>query len=169
MVKVMKKVLFAATVVGFSTLATAGTQTSNMGVTATVVSSCTISAGTLAFPNYDAVTGTQVDGQAALSVSCSKGAITNITLGQGANPALLSTDILPLRQMKNTTTTDMLGYSLYSNSLRTTVWGNTALTGVVYVPASASPTNVNVYGRITALQDVPAGSYADTVVATISF
>lgn len=144
-------------------LADAGTQTSNMGVTATVVSSCTISAGTLAFPNYDTVTGTQVDGQAALSVACSKGAVTNITLGQGANPAALSTDLVPLRRMKNTTTTDMLSYSLFSNSLRTLAWGNTALTGVVYVPASSSPTNVAVYGRISALQDVPAGSYADTV------
>ena len=150
-------------------LADAGTSTSNMGVTATVSSSCSITAGTLAFPNYDTVTGSQVDGSAALSVACSKGALTSITLGQGGNAGTGSTDILPLRRMKNTSTTDMLAYTLFQDPTRLVVWGNTALTGVVYVPATSSATNVSVYGRINSLQDVPSGSYADTVLATISF
>ncbi len=165
----MKRFAMVMVVMGLGTLADAGTSTSNMGVSATVVSSCSISAGTLAFPNYDVVTGAQVDGQAALSVACSKGAVTSITLGQCANAAALSTDLLPLRRMKNTSTTDMLSYSLFQDSSRLVTWGNTGLTGVTYVPASSAATNVQVYGRITALQDVPAGSYADTVVATISF
>ncbi len=147
----------------------AGTSSSNMSVTATVVSSCSIAAGTLAFPNYDTVTGTQIDGSAALSVACSKGALTSITLGQGANAGTGSTDGLPLRRMKNTTTTDVLAYTLYQDTTRLVPWGNTALTGVVYVPATSSAANVSVFGRITSLQDVPAGSYADTVVATITF
>ncbi|MFT3693200.1 MAG: spore coat U domain-containing protein [Kofleriaceae bacterium] len=165
----MLKQALVVGILGMGTFADAGTSTSNMGVTATVVSSCTITAGTVAFPNYDAVTGTQIDGTGTLTVACSKGAITTITLGQGANANTGSTDILPLRQMKNTSTTDLLGYSLYSDSTRLVTWGNTALTGKAYIPASSAPTNVTVYGRITALQDVPAGSYADTVVATISF
>ncbi len=155
--------------VGAMQSADAGTSSSNMSVTATVVSSCSITAGTLAFPNYDAVTGAQIDGSAALSVACSKGAITSITLGQGANAGFGSTDLLPLRRMKNTSTTDTLSYSLFQDSTRLVTWGNTALTGVVYVPATSAAANVSVYGRINALQDVPAGSYADTVVATIAF
>ena len=166
----MKRFAFVVVVLSsVGTVANAGSSTSNMGVTATVVSSCSITAGTLAFPNYDVVTGAQVDGSAQLSVACSKGAITSITLGQGGNAGTGSTDILPLRRMKNTSTTDMLAYSLFQDSTRLLTWGNTALTGTVYVPASAAPANVPVYGRITAAQDVPAGSYADTVLATISF
>lgn len=165
----LNKLAMVVGVLGMGTLADAGTSTSNLGVTATVVSSCSITAGTVAFPNYDTVTGTQIDGQGTVTVSCSKGAITTITLGQGANANTGSTDVLPLRRMKNTSTTDMLSYSLYSDATRLLTWGNTALTGKAYIPASATPTDINVYGRITALQDVPAGSYADTVVATISF
>lgn len=146
----------------------AGTATSNMNVTATVTSSCSISAGTLAFTNYDAVTGAQVDGSTQLTVACSKGAITTIMLGQGSNPGLGSTDILPLRRMKNSGT-DTLAYSLFSDALRLLPWGNTILTGVVYISTTSAPTNINVYGRINALQDVPPGSYSDVVVATISF
>ncbi len=152
-----------------ATTANAGSSTSNMGVTATVVASCTVTAGTLAFPNYDAVTGAQVDGSGTLSVACSKGAITSITLGQGANAGFGSTDLLPLRRMKKIASTETLSYSLYQDATRLVTWGNTALTGVTYVPASAAATNVNVYGRITAGQDQPTGSYSDTVLATISF
>ncbi len=140
-----------------------------MGVTTTVTSKCTITAGSLAFPNYNTVTGAQIDATANLTVACSKGALTSITLGQGLNPAALSTDLAPLRRMKNSSTTDVLSYALFQDSSRLVPWGNTALTGSTYVPSSAAPTNLSVYGRITATQDVPAGSYADTVVVTISF
>lgn len=150
-------------------IAGAGSSTSNMTVTATVTSSCTISAGPLAFGNYDAVAGPQVDATAQLSVACSRGAITSITLGQGQNPGVGSTDAVPLRRMKRDTATEMLSYMLYQDALRVLPWGNTALTGHVYIPATSAATNVPVYGRINALQDVPTGSYTDVVVATITF
>jgi len=148
-------------------IANAGSATANLTVSTTVVASCSISAGTLTFPNYNTVTGTQVDGQGTLSVACSRGATTSIQLGQGQNPTLSSTDAVPLRQMKNGTS--YLGYTLYSDSSRLVPWGNTALTGWVYVPATSAQTNVTVYGRVTASQDVPAGTYTDTVLATITF
>lgn len=165
----MKQWLIAATLMtAVGTTATAGTATSNMNVTATVTASCSITAGALAFPNYDAVTGAQIDGSATLSVACSRGAITTIMLGQGSNPAPGSSDVIPLRRMKDSGT-NMLSYLLFSDPTRLLLWGNTVLTGVQYIPATSSPTNVTVYGRIVALQDVPAGSYSDVVVATISF
>ncbi|MBX3161089.1 MAG: spore coat protein U domain-containing protein [Deltaproteobacteria bacterium] len=147
--------------------ADAGSASSNMNVSATVVSSCSISAGALAFPNYDTVTGAQVDGTATLSVSCSKGAITSITLGQGSNAAAGSTDLLPARRMKNGT--DFLSYALFSDPTRLVTWGNTLLTGLAYISTTSAPTNISVYGRVNALQDVPSGTYTDVVVATISF
>lgn len=168
MKRIVRTVTMVGVLAGLGHGAGAGTSTSNMNVTATVVSSCSITAGTLAFSPYDAVTGAQVDGTAALSVSCSKGALTSITLGQGTNPALGSSDAIPLRRMKDSGT-NMLSYFLYSDPTRLLLWGNTLLTGVAYIPSTSAPTNVTVYGRISALQDVPAGSYSDVVVATISF
>jgi spore coat protein U-like protein len=62
--------------------------------------------------------------------------------------------------------TDFLDYQLYTDSEHTTVWDNTTGQSVTGTGAS-SPTPV--YGVITKGQNVPAGSYTDTVVATITF
>ena len=78
-----------------------------------------------------------------------------------------STDAAPLRRLANGT--DMLSYALFQDSGRSTVWGNTGGTGAGYTASSAAPTDVTVYGRIAASQSVPAASYSDTVVATITF
>ncbi len=67
-------------------------------------------------------------------------------------------------------TTDYLSYELYQDTGRTTVWGNsgTALFSAGSAPSKA-PRTFTVYGRIPAAQDVPAGAYADTVIATVNF
>ena len=138
-----------------------------MTVTATVSATCTITAGNLAFGAYDTVSGTAVDGAATVTVACTKGGSATITLDQGANSGSGSTDASPNRRMK--TGSNFLSYGLFSDSTRSTVWGNTTGTGVGYTAASSAATGITVYGRIIASQDVPAGSYSDTVVATITF
>lgn len=49
-----------------------------------------------------------------------------------------------------------------------TYGGNTSGTGVDHT-GTGTATSINVYGRVTAGQNVPSGSYSDTVVATITF
>jgi spore coat protein U-like protein len=65
---------------------------------------------------------------------------------------------------------DFLTYELYQDSNRTTVWGNS---GAGLLSPAAAPSkaarNFTVYGRVTANQDVAAGSYSDTVLATVNF
>jgi spore coat protein U-like protein len=163
----VKQLAIAALVCGLGRVADAGTATGTMTVTASVSASCSVTAGTLAFGAYNTVTGTAVTGSTTLSLSCTKGSTATITLGQGSQPATGSTDIIPLRQMANGTS--RLAYFLYQDTTRLVAWGNTALTGEAYLSATASPTNVNVYGTISASQDVPAGSYSDSVLATVSF
>lgn len=152
---------------GAGEVAQAGSTTGNMSVTASVSSACTVTANTLAFTPYDPVTGTAVQGQTTLNVQCTKGAVGTLTLGQGNNAATGSTDASPARQMANGT--GRLAYSLFQDGTRLVPWGNTALTGEVYLSLTASSTPVNVFGTITANQDVPAGNYSDTVVATLTF
>lgn len=159
--------LLAAMATGPTAVADAGTATSNMNVTATVASTCSITAGSLAFGAYDTLGGAQVDGTATVTVACTKGAITTITLGQGQNAGGGSTDAAPVRRMVSGL--NFLSYALYSDSTRLLTWGNTALTGKAYVAASSASTALTVYGRIAASQDVPAGSFSDVIVATISF
>jgi len=147
--------------------ALAATATSNMSVTATVTALCTIAAGPLAFGNYDSTAATPLDGTATLTVTCTILLPATITLGQGSNPASGSTDTVPLRRMKDTGS-DFLSYFLYQETGRTTVWGNTAATGVA-LTGTGLPQLITVFGRMPASQNEPVGAYSDIVVATITF
>ena len=63
-----------------------------------------------------------------------------------------------------------LSYSLYSDSGRTTNWGNVTgswMSGTGTGTGTAQ--NLTVYGRIPASQSALIGSYADTVTVTITF
>lgn len=167
MMKRLGAVIVVAVSGGMAPAAQAGTATSNLNVSATVASTCSITAGALAFGTYDTLSGAQVDGTATVTVACTKGAAATITLGQGQNPGGGSTDAAPARRMA--AGLNYLGYTLYSDSGRLTPWGNTVMTGHAYVAASSASSQLTVYGRIAANQDVPAGSFSDVVVATITF
>jgi spore coat protein U-like protein len=89
-----------------------------------------------------------------------------ITLGQGLHGDTGSTDAAPLRRLESGT--DHLSYALYQLADLSAPWANTAGTGLSYTGVGSSST-VTVYGRIAGSQNVPAGSYTDTVVGTITF
>ena len=67
-------------------------------------------------------------------------------------------------------TTNFLSYELYQDAGRTTVWGTTG-SGLYNPPAAPSfaPRSFTVYGRVDAGQDVPAGAFTDSAVATVTF
>ncbi len=147
----------------------AGTATSNLSVTATVTASCSINAGALAL-NYDPVVANQSTAStstATLTVACTSGSASTITLGQGTNAATGSTDAAPQRRALNGTA-NYLNYGLYSDAAYQTLWGNTSATGAAYTGTGTTGT-VTVYASIPAAQNVPAGAYSDTVVATVTF
>jgi len=153
----------------FAGQANAGTATANLSVTATVSASCSISTTPLAFGAYDPVganAATPLDATGGVVVTCTNGSSTTVTLGQGLNANTGSSDTTPLRRMVSGA--NFLSYTLYQNAGHTTVWGNTAGTGAAHT-GSGTATTVPVYGRIPAGQNVATGSYADTVVATVTF
>jgi spore coat protein U-like protein len=150
-------------------LAFSGTVNNNLTVTATVISSCSISNSPVAFGNYDGIVTnatTALTGNGSLTVTCTTGSPANIQMSQGANPATGSTAAVPLRRLANGT--NYLSYSLFQNSALTTVWGNTTGTGATYTGTGTSST-ITVYGSVASGQNEPVGSYSDTVVASITF
>jgi spore coat protein U domain-containing protein, fimbrial subunit CupE1/2/3/6 len=160
----------AALAIGAASSTDAATATSNLSVTASVTANCTISTAPVAFGAYDPVVAnatTALNGTGTVSVTCTNGDSTTVTLGQGANAGGGSTDAAPARRL-NDGGADYLSYSLYQDTGRTTVWGNTAGTGVAYT-GTGTVSVLTVYGAVTAGQNVPSGSYTDTVVATITF
>lgn len=156
---------------GWGSQVQAATGTNNLAVSATVVANCTISTTPLAFGSYDPVVAnatTALDGTGAVTVTCTTGSTAAITLGQGASPVpTTSTDAAPLRRLLNGTA-NFLTYSLFIDSARTLVWGNDATVDVATTGTGAADAHT-VYGRVTAGQNQPAGAYADTVVATVTF
>ena len=151
---------------GSAAPAMAGTATSNLTVSSNVPHSCTISTDPLNFDDYDPITGPNATGTGTVTVVCSSGTSATITLGQGSNPQAASTDAIPLRRLK--LGTNYLSYALYQNNTYSEIWGNTAGTGASHT-GTGSASDVTVYGVIPGTQNVPPGSYSDTVVATVSF
>jgi spore coat protein U-like protein len=146
------------------------TATTSLAVTATVAASCTIAASPLDFGGYDPIiahAATPLDGTGTVAVTCITGFSATITLGQGVNPDGGSSDTTPLRRMTDGAS-NYLSYSLYQDASRSTLWGNTAGTGLT-VTGTGLADSRTVYGRLSAGQNVPAGSYSDTVIATVTF
>ena len=153
-----------------STDALAGTATDNLSVTASVSANCTISTAAVAFGAYDPITANKtspLDGTGTVTVTCTTGSAALITLGQGANADTGSTEIAPLRRMKDAGT-NHLAYFLFSDTDRTAVWGGDTTTDVAHTGTGVA-VGLTVYGRVTQDQNMPAGSYSDTVLATVSF
>ena len=143
----------------------AATATTTMPVSATVTNNCTIATNPVAFGSYDPIVAhasADLDAAGAVTIACTKGATTSIGFDTGVN-ASSSTRRLG-------SGSDFLTYELYQDSSRSTVWGNSG--AALYNSGTSPSKNARTYpvhGRITAGQDVSAGSYTDTVTATVNF
>jgi spore coat protein U-like protein len=141
----------------------------DLGVSATVTSNCSIVTAPVAFGNYAPTTThltTALEAQGSVTVSCTSGSVAHIQMGQGLNP-VGANEAAPVRQMANGAS--RLAYWLYTDAARTDVWGNTSVTGVDHTGTGATSGAIAVYGRVPGAQNVPAGAYADTVQATVTF
>jgi spore coat protein U-like protein len=152
--------VLATTAFASGTPAAAATSTTTMSVTATVQATCSVSAATLAFGTY---TGTQLDGSSTLSVSCTNTTPYTVALNVGTGTGAT----VAVRKMTASATT--LNYSLYQDSARGTVWGQTTGTDTVAGTGNGSAQTLNVYGRIPSGQLPTPGSYSDTITATITY
>lgn len=139
------------------------TSTGTVAVSATVVKNCVFTNGTLTFTGYDPVganaTANLDVASTGFTVACTKGVAYSIALDLGAN-ALGTT-----RRMVSGT--NFLSYEIYSDTGRTVVWNATNV--VTGTAPSRAPIALTAFGRVTAAQDVPVGTYNDTVTATVTF
>jgi len=146
--------------------ALAAVTSSTMAVDATVTANCTVSTTALAFGNVNVTSGSNVDNTGGISVLCTNGtawaASANAGLGTGAS--------LATRKMANGT--NLLNYALYTESTRTSVWGDGVggTTATISGTGNGSAQASTIYGRVASGQtSLPAGSYADTVTVTVTY
>jgi spore coat protein U-like protein len=154
----------AAGALGLPLAGQAATTTAQFTVSATVLKTCRISATDLAFGDYDPEATAAKDASSTITVRCTKNTTYNVGLNAGNGSGATVTD----RKMTGPNGAT-LNYGLYRDAARTTNWGNTAGTDTEPGTGTGATQTFTVYGRIPADQWVEAGSYTDTITATITY
>jgi spore coat protein U-like protein len=141
----------------------AATTASTFTVQMTVTSSCVInSASTLNFGNQGVLVA-NVDNTSTLQVQCTNTTPYNIGLDAGTGTGAT----VAARKMTNGANT--ITYSLYSDSGRSTVWGNTVGTNTVSATGNGASQTYTVYGRVPSQTTPAAATYTDTITVTVTY
>jgi spore coat protein U-like protein len=139
---------------------TVDTATTDLVLTVVILPACSISANPLAFGSYS---GAVVNATTTLSVTCTNTTPYNVGLSAGSGSGATVTS----RKMTGPGGAS-LDYALFSNSTRTTNWGNTSGSWVGGTGNGTAQT-LTVYGQVPANQHPTAGSYTDTIIATVNY
>jgi spore coat protein U-like protein len=167
----MYKILTATLATGVlaAGIAQAATTTTTFAVTATVQSTCSATAGTLAFPAYTPGGGTQI-ANSTISVKCTKNTPFTVALNAGSTTG----DTFAQRLMASGANT--LQYNLYTTSGLTSIFGDGVTGGSVTAAGTglgvATANSVSVFGQLpdnATNQAAVAGAYSDTITVTVSY
>jgi len=138
--------------------AAAETKTSSFQVGMNVSASCSLSASNLSFNTMPTGTTAGSDAQAEVYVTCSASTPYTLSLDNGLNYS---------GGRRLSSSGSFVNYELYKDSSRTAAWSSASgINGT----GNGSSQSHTIFGRIPGGQSVPTtGSYADTIVATISY
>ena len=134
---------------------------SSFQVTGTVSAFCTASATNMNFGsqgNFNA----DVLATSTLTVTCTNNAGYWVGLDNGQNSATPAARKM-IRGAQTVT------YSLYRDSARLNVWGSTNPTDTLAGVGAATAQPLTIYGKVPAQPTPQAGTYTDTVTATVNF
>lgn len=138
--------------------------TASFSVSANIVPSCSVSAGTLDFGSLGTNVTAAITGQSTIDVACSDGIPYSVYLDQGTGPGVAA----PTGR-KMASGSDTLSYGLYRNATLTSPWGWTAGVDGLSATGTGAVQSIPVYGQINAGQTAPTGTYNDTVVITVEY
>jgi len=159
----LKGAVAIACLLPFASISLASTTTSNFTAQITLAASCSInSAATLDFGSQG-VLSANVDQTSTLAVQCTNTTPYNIGLDAGTGSGAT------VATRKMTSGGNTVNYTLYSDSGRTTVWGNTVSTDTVAATGNGAAQSYTVYGRVAAQTTPAPGSYSDTVTVTVTY
>ena len=140
------------------------TATTTFQVTARVNAVCQITANNLDFGAYNPKASSPHQVTTLLKATCTPQATYNIGLNAGTSPSATVTT----RKMVSGANT--LNYQLFSDSGRSTNWGDTTGTDTVTGSGTGLAVDHTVYGAIPAGQSTAAaGNYSDTITVTVYY
>ena len=143
---------------------------------ARAVADCTVSVVGVSFGIYDPYLTTPDDSVGDITVTCTHLSGPAIEVRYTVTLSTGSSGSFAPRQLRSGPA--MLGYNLWSDSGRSSIWGNgSAGTVIVSGALRVGPGQGNgsrsavhsIYGRIPALQDAAEGDYVDSIVATLTY
>lgn len=139
------------------------TVSTTFGVQVTVSSSCIInSTSTMDFATVGVLTLNQ-DSTSSIAVQCTNSTPYDIGLNEGTG----SGATVAVRKM--TSGSNTINYSLYTDSARTSVWGNSIGSNTQHAVGNGAAQNYTVFGRVP-VQAMPApGAYTDTITVTVTY
>jgi len=158
--KLFKIAVGVCAAAGFASAASAGSVSAGLGIGSSVAATCTISTSAVAFGPFS---GTQIDATGSVTANCVTGTTWNVGLDAGTASGATVTS----RKMKSGA--NLLPYSLFSDSGHSVNWGNTIGVDTVAGTGTGASQTLTVWGRLPAGAVPAAGTYADTVQATITF
>lgn len=151
----------------FAAVYSNGTNTSPLTVTLTLLANCTITANPLNFGSTG-VLAAAVNQQTTVSVTCTNTTPYNIGLDGGTvTGSTVTARLMAGTATGNTGTT--VGFQLYQDSGRTTLFGNTQGTNTEGGTGTGSAQSISVYGQVPAQATPKPDTYTTTVTATVYF
>lgn len=145
--------------------ALAATTTGSLVVSATVLKSCLISSGTLAFGSYDPTASSPLQANTTVTLTCTPGTTYDIGMNAGGGSGATVT----LRQL--TSSGNTIGYQLYRDNAYSQNWGNTVGTDTLHATSSGTllTNTITIYGQMPAGEAAATGVYSDTVTMTVTY
>jgi spore coat protein U-like protein len=120
---------------------------------------CSLNVIGLTFGGYDPFSVTDTDITGSVSLTCDTDTSVQVSLSPGSGPF----DGRKLKSGMNA-----LLYNLYTDPSHVSIWGDGS-PGTSLMSFSGTSGSYTVYGRIPAGQNVPVGTYGDTITVTLTF
>lgn len=127
-------------------------------------SSCNISTTPMSFGTRADLNSAQTSSN-QISVTCTNGVKYSLGLNNGSNGGTSPTN----RFMANAASGQKISYGIFQNSSMTQQWGTTAGADIISGTATGLTQVYNAYGQIPVQSTPVGGSYADTVVITLTY
>ena len=120
---------------------------------------CSLNVIDVSFGQYDPFLATDTEITGGVSMSCDAETSVQVSFSAGFGP-------FATREMKSGPNT--IFYNLFTDPSHLTIWGDGS-PGTSLVSISGTSGSHTVYGRIPARQNVPVGTYGDTITVTLTF
>jgi spore coat protein U-like protein len=135
-------------------------------------STCTASASATNFGTYSPTSPSALDGTGNVQVSCSLLGVISILVSYQIQLSAGTSGSSASRTLSGPDAS--LTYNLYTNASRMAIWGDgsggsSTVSDGYLLGLLTTVKNYPVYGRIVAGQNVPPGSYGDTIVVTVNY